>query len=325
MIPILKKLLTLSALLVCGVSFAQQFPTRHVTLVVPFSAGGPTDTLARPIAQLMSKKLGQTVVVENVAGAAGSIGATKVAKAAPDGYTLLLGHTGVMAANVGIYKNLAYHPVTDFEPVAYVASNPFLLLTKKDLPVKTVGDFLNYAKATQDKMFFGTAGSGSGSHITAVLFQSMLKTNIQYVTYKGTGPAMTDLIAGNYEALFDQTVTSIPQAKGGTVRALAVTSKTRVSAMPDLPSLDEAGLKGFESILWNGIFAPKGTPKPVIDQLFAAVSEALKDPRFRKQMAEVGVEVIPPEKATPELLRALVKAEVEKWVPILKAAGVTAD
>jgi len=307
-----------------GAVRADEYPSKVITLVVPFSAGGPTDTVARLIAQPMSQKLGQTVIIENVGGAGGTIAAARVARATPDGYTIFLHHIG-QATSATLYKNLSYNVLTDFETVGLVTPVPMTIIAKKDFPAKDIKEFISYVKANKDKITYGNAGVGAASHLCGMLFMSAIETQFTTVSYKGTGPAMNDLLGGVFDFMCDQTTNTTGQIKGGRVKAYAVTSRTRVPSLPDLPTLDESGLKGFEVSVWHGLYAPKGTPQPVIDKLSAALQVALTDPTVKQRFAELGTEPEPVARATPAAHRAHLKAEVEKWAPVIKKAGVYAD
>ncbi len=303
---------------------ADTYPSKVITLVVPFSAGGPTDTVARLIAQPMSKHLGQTIIVENIGGAGGTLAAGRVARAPGDGYTLFLHHIG-MATSATLYRKLPYEVLADFEPIGLVTPVPMTIIARRDMPAKDIKEFISYIKANKDKVTYGNAGVGAASHLCGMLFMSALGTQFTTVSYKGTGPAMNDLLAGVFDFMCDQTTNTTPQIKGGKVKAYAVTSKTRVPSLPELPTLDESGLKNFEVAVWHGLYAPKGTPKPIVDRVSAALREALKDETVKKRFADLGTEPEPAARATPEAHRAFLKAEVEKWAPIIKAAGSYAD
>jgi tripartite-type tricarboxylate transporter receptor subunit TctC len=303
---------------------AQEYPTRTISVVVPFAAGGPTDTVARLIAQSMTKSLGQTVIIENVAGAGGTIGVEKVARSKPDGYTLLLMHIGISTAP-SLYRNLRFDPQKDLEPIGLITDVPMTFIAKKDFPPKDMKELISYVKANKDKVTYANAGVGAASHLCGMLFMTAIGTDLTTVPYKGTGPAMTDLIGGQVDFMCDQTTNTTPQIKGGKVKAYAVTTKTRVKSLPELPTVEEAGLKGFEVAVWHGLWAPAGTPKPAIAKLNAALKTALKDPNIVAKFAELGTEPVPQDRATPEMLRAHLKSEIEKWAPIIKKAGVYAD
>ena len=303
---------------------AEKYPSRVITLVVPFSAGGPTDTVARMIAQPMSKTLGQTVIVENIGGAGGTIAAARVARANPDGYTIFLHHIG-QATSATLYKNLTYNVLTDFEPIGLVTPVPMTIIARKDFPAKDAKEFITYVKANKDKITYGNAGIGAASHLCGMLFMSAIDTQFTTVSYKGTGPAMNDLLGGVFDFMCDQTTNTTGQIQSGKVKGYAVTSKKRVPSLKDLPTLHESGLKNFEVAVWHGLYAPKGTPKPVVDKISAALRVALKDATVKQRFAELGTEPEPADRATPASHRAHLKAEVEKWAPIIKKAGVYAD
>ena len=305
-------------------TLAQQYPQRPITVIVPFAAGGPTDVLARVLGQHMSQTLGQSVVVEDVTGAGGTLGSAKAAKAAPDGYTLVMGNIGTHAASMGLYKHLSYDPRTDFEPIMLVATTPMVLVTKKDLPVTTLSDVIALAK--QRKITQGNAGTGSASHLTTLLFMSITKTEVQPVPYRGLSQAMNDLLAGQIETMFDQVISSSPHILNGGVKPIVVTSPTRAKAIPNVPTTIEAGVPDLQTLTWTALFAPKGTPKPIIDRLNAALDQAMKDPAIAKRLAELGADVPPPgNERSPQALGKLVAAEVAKWVPLIRAAGVAAE
>jgi tripartite-type tricarboxylate transporter receptor subunit TctC len=322
----LKRFLAAStaALLSFGVWAQEGYPSRTLTIVVPFAAGGPTDTVTRLVGQSMSKTLGQAVIVENVAGAGGTIGVEKVAKSKPDGYTLLLMHIGI-STSPALYRGLRYDPQKDLDPIGLVTSVPMTLIAKKDFPPKDVKELIPYVKANKDKVTYAHAGVGSASHLCGMLFLSTIGADVTTVPYKGTGPAMTDLIGGQVDFMCDQTTNTTQQIKGGTVKAYAVTTKKRVASLPNLPTLEEAGMKGFEVTIWHGMWAPHGTPKAAIDKIVAALQTALKDPGLTKKFEELGTEPEAQARATPEVLRAYLKSEIEKWGPIIKKAGIYAD
>ena len=307
-----------------GLASAQAYPTKAVTLIVPFAAGGPTDTVARTVAALMSKSLGQTVVVENVGGAGGNIGNEKVAKAAPDGYTLLLMHIGI-STSATLYRNLRYNAVTDLEPIGLVTTVPMTMIANKDFPPNNMKEMIAYVKANKDKVSYANAGIGAASHLCGMLFMSAIQTDLLTVPYKGTAPAMTDLLGGQVNLMCDQTTNTTSQIKGGKVKVYGVTSKTRVASLPDVPTMDEAGFKDFEVGIWHGMWAPKSTPKPIVDKLNAALNEALNNEDLKKKFADLGTAPEPAERRKPEVLRAFLPAEIAKWGPIIKKAGVYAD
>ena len=314
---------TLCSVLVGAVG-AQTFPTKPVTMVVPFTAGGPTDTVARSLGQAMTKPLGQTVVVENVGGAGGTVGATRVKNAAPDGYTVLLHHIGMSTAPA-LYRKLAYNPQTDFEMVGLIVDVPMTMIARSDFPAKDFREFVSYVKANKVKLNLANAGLGAASHLCGLMFQSAIEADVTTVPFKGTADAMNALLGKQVDFLCDQTTNTTGQIKAGAVKAYAVTSAKRVPTLPDLPTMQESGLKGFEVGIWHGVYAPKGTPKAAIDKLVAAMQEASKDPDFRRRMTELGATVYPVEQVTPAALTSHLKGEIEKWGPVIKKAGVYAD
>jgi len=316
----------LAAMVAAGVSAslgvqAQTYPVRPITLVVPFAAGGPTDTIARLVGQAMGVKLGQTVLIENVTGAAGTIGVGRVARANPDGYTIGIGHWSTHVVNPAVYP-LQYDVLKDFAPISLIANNPQLVVSKNAVPAKNLEELIAWVKANQDKVTEGTAGAGSAAHIAGISFQQLTGTKFRFIPYRGAAPVMQDLLAGNIDLTFDQAANSLPQVRAGQIRAYAVTAKTRLAAAPDIPTVDEAGLPGFYIAVWHGLWAPKGTPKDVMARLVDAVHAALSDPNVRKRLAELGQDIPAPEQQTPEALYAHHKAELEKWTPIIKAANI---
>lgn len=318
--------IALAAALLIGVASApaQDYPTRPVTMVVPFAAGGPTDTVARLVAQSMSKTLGQQVVVENVGGAGGTIGAARVAKADPDGYTLLLHHIG-QATSATLYRKLSYNAKTDFAPVGLVTDVPMTIVARKDFPAKDLKELVAYVKANPDKVTLANAGVGAASHLCGMLFMQALATPLTTVPYKGTGPAMNDLVAGQVDLLCDQTTNTTGQIKGGAVKAYAVTTPTRVASLPDLPTTKEAGLPAVEVAVWHGLYAPKGTPDAVVNKLSDALKVALKDDTVKQRFNELGTEPVTDARATPKALGDFVATEIDRWKPVITAAGVYAD
>ena len=321
----MKKLLTAIAVaatcLIVAPANAQTYPSRSITLVVPFAAGGPTDTISRIFAARLGTSLGQTVVVENTTGAAGTIGTGKVVRAASDGYTVLIGHWSTHVVNGAIYP-LTYDLLNDFAPISLIASNPQLLVAKKAIPAKDLKELIAWVKANQDKVSAGTAGAGAASHVSGVYFQSVTGTKFTFVPYRGTGPALQDVVAGNLDLMFDQAASALPQVRNGNVRAFAVTSKTRLTSAPDIPTVDEAGMPGFYIAVWHALWLPKGTPNDIVMRLNAAVRETLADPAVRQRLVELGQDIPPVDQQTPAALYAYHKAEIEKWWPIIKAAGI---
>jgi tripartite-type tricarboxylate transporter receptor subunit TctC len=293
--------------------------------VVPFAAGGPSDIVARIIAEYWSRMLGQQFLIENVTGAGGTVGATRVMRAAPDGYTLLLGNLGTQAASVGLYSNLAYDPRTDFEFIINAASTPMLVVAKKDLPVKDFREFAAYVKANDAKLNYGTGGVGATSHLTCLYLDYLLGTKVTHVPYRGSGPALQALIGGQIDYVCDQTVGIVPSIQGGLVKGLVVATPTRSPVLPNVPTSTEQGMPDFQATGWNLLLAPKGTPKAIVDQLNAAGVAALKDDLVRKRLLELGAELPSAAEQTRESAAALVRSEVDKWVPVIKAAGVTAN
>ncbi|MFG3593398.1 tripartite tricarboxylate transporter substrate binding protein BugD [Bradyrhizobium sp. RDI18] len=307
-----------------GVAAAQNFPSRPVTIIVPFSAGGPSDAMARILAERMKVTLGEQVLVENVTGAAGSVGVGRAVRSPPDGYTISFGHLGTHVANGAIYK-LGYDLTTDLEPVALLPSNPMIIVSKKAVPATSLKEFVAWLKAQPTPATAGTAGAGSGSHIAGVYFENVTGIKLQYVPYRGTGPAMNDLVAGQIDMIVDQTSNSIGQVRAGNIRAYAITDSKRVESASDIPTVDEAGLPGFHMTLWSGLWVPKDTPKDIIAKLNAATVEALNDPAVRKQLENLGLQMPPKDKLTPDALGAWQKAEIAKWWPMIKAANVKVD
>jgi tripartite-type tricarboxylate transporter receptor subunit TctC len=311
------------ALVVAASAFAE-YPTKPVTVVVPFAAGGPTDTVARTIAAAMQKSLGQTLIVENVGGAGGTLGADKVAKASNDGYTVLLHHIGMSTAPA-LYRNLRFKPTEDFEPIGEIADVPMTLIGRANLEPNNFRELLAYIKTNRDKVNYGNAGIGSASHLCGLVLMSTIEVDMTTVPYKGTGPAMNDMLGGTLDVMCDQTTNTTSQIKGGKVKAYAVTTPKRVASLPTLPTLQEEGLKGFEVSVWHAFYAPKGTPKAVIDKLTAALQEGLKDPTVKARFADLGTEPVAQERATPESLKKHLKSEIDRWTPIIQKAGQYAD
>jgi tripartite-type tricarboxylate transporter receptor subunit TctC len=312
------------AAMFAGTVLAQDYPTRPISIVVPFAAGGPTDTLGRNLAAHMTKTLKQQVIVENRAGAGGTLGVGVVAKAKPDGYQILLHHIGMSTAPT-LYRKLPFNPLTDFEYIGQVADVPMTLIARTGLPPDNYKDFIAYIKANRERLNLGNAGLGAASHLCGLLFMSRIQADIQTVPYNGTGPAMTALMGNQIDLMCDQTTNTTGPIQSGRVKVFGVTTKKRIPALPFVPTLHEQGLKDFEIAVWHGLYAPKGTPKPVLDKLNAALNAALKDPQFRESLVKLGAEAVTPDRATPEALAKHLKAEIDKWAPIIKQAGVYAD
>jgi tripartite-type tricarboxylate transporter receptor subunit TctC len=320
-----KRTLLLLAALFAQVGSAQaQYPVKPVTMIVPYAAGGPTDTVARVMGVAMNKPLGQTVIVENKPSAGGILGPEQVKNAKPDGYTILIHHIG-MATTPALYRQLRFNPLTDFEYIGMINDVPMTLIARQNFPAKDFKEFLAYIKANKDKVTYANAGIGAASHLCGMLFMSAIQTDLLTVPYKGTAPAMNDLLGGQVDFMCDQTTNTTNQIKAGKVKVYGVTSKKRVPSLPEIPTLDEQGVKGFEVGIWHAFYAPKGTPKPAIDKLVAALQDSLKDETVRKRFADLGAEVVPLSMATPAALEAHLKAEIAKWAPIIKKAGVYAD
>ncbi|WP_068030883.1 tripartite tricarboxylate transporter substrate binding protein BugD [Rhodoplanes sp. Z2-YC6860] len=300
---------------------AETYPSKPVTVIVPFAAGGPSDVLARALADKMRTALKETVLIENVTGAAGTIGVTRAVRSPADGYTLSFGHLGTHVVNGAIYP-LPFDLVNDLDPVALLGANPMLVVSKNAIPAKTFKELIDWLKANQAKATLGTAGVGSGAHFSGVFLQNLIGTHASYVPYRGTGPALQDLVAGQIDIIVDQASNSLPQVQAGTIRAYAVTDSKRLSALPDVPTVDEAGLPGFHVSLWSGMWAPKGTPKEIVAKLNEAIRAAIDDPAVQKRYAELGLEPPAQDQRTPEALRTHQKAEIEKWWPVIKAANV---
>jgi len=303
---------------------AQTYPTKPVTLIVPFASGGPSDALARILGERMKASLGQPFLVENVTGAAGSIAVGRAVRAAPDGYTISFGHLGTHVANGAIYS-LSYDLLADLEPVVLLPSNPMVVVSRGNLPAKTLKDLIAWLKANEDKATAGTAGAGSGSHIGGVYLQTLTGLKLQYVPYRGTGPALNDLVSGQIDIIVDQASNSMQQIRAGSIRAYAITDTVRLKAAPEIPTVEEAGLPGFHMTLWSGLWVPKATPKDIIERLNAAAAEAMGDPAVQKRLADLGLELPTRDRMTPQALGAWHKAEVDKWWPMIKRAGIKPD
>jgi len=305
-------------------AFAQDYPQRPITVVVPFSAGGPTDTVTRLVAEAMSKDLGQPVVVENVGGAGGTLGAGRVAQADPDGYTLLLHHIG-MATSATLYRKLAYNPAESFETVGLVTEVPMTIVARKDLEPTDIKGLVEYAKANKDTVTVANAGIGAASHLCGMLFMTAIGTPLVTVPYKGTGPAMTDLLGGQVDIMCDQTTNTTKQIQGGTIKAYAVTTPKRLEVLPDVPTTTEGGLPGMEVAIWHGIYAPKGTSTEITERLSKSLQKALTDENVKARFAELGTSPSPEADATPAALKAKLDSEIARWKPIIEAAGQYAD
>lgn len=317
-------LAALAALFATAAAQAQQYPTRPMTMIIPFAAGGPTDVLGRVVAQRMSEILGQQVVVENVGGAGGMTGSQRVVQAQPDGYTFVLGTVGTHAQNQSLYKKPAYNAATDFQPAGLIAEVPIMLIVRKDLPVNSFKEFLDYAKANQAKMSYGSAGAGSATHLGCVVLNTAMGTNITHVPYRGTGPAMQDLQAGRIDFLCEIITTAKPQVDSGSVKALAMMTKERSPVLPNVPTAAEQGLP-VEAYTWNAIFLPKGTPADVVKKLNAAIVQTIDTPAVKERLQGLGANLVSPERRSPEYLAKFVQSEIEKWAVPIKASGASMD
>lgn len=323
-VQLVSAMLACAGLLASSAVSAQSYPSKPISLLVGFAAGGPTDIVARSLAQSMSKTLGQPVAVENRPGAGATIAGNLVAKAKPDGYTLFIHHNG-MATAPALYRKLPFNPLTDYEYVGQAVDVPMTLVGRPDLPVKNFEELVSWIKANKSKVNLANAGLGAVSHLCGTLFQQTLDTDLTTVPFNGTAPALTAMMGGHVDVLCDQTTQTIPQINAGKVKLFGVTTKSRISALPNTPSLHEQGLKDFEVVVWHGLYAPKGTPKPVIDSLTGALQAALKDPEVVKRMKDLGAEITPVSKQTPEGLRSHLAAEIDKWGKVIRAAGQFAD
>ena len=314
-----------AATLTCIVSAqAQHYPSRPITIVVPFAAGGPTDVIARVVGERMRASLGQNVIIENVTGAAGSIAVGRVARSAADGYTIVIGHWGTHVVNGATYS-LQYDLLDDLAPVALLASTPSLIVSKSAVPAKDLNELIAWLKASPGRAAQGSGGAGSAAHIHGVFFQQRTDTRFRHVPYRGAAPAMQDLISGQIDLMIDQVPNSLPHARSGKIRAYAVTAKTRLEAAPDIPTVDEAGLSGFHTSVWHALWAPRATPSSVVSALNAAVVDTLVDPKVRHHLADLSQTIPQRAEQTPEALGAFHKAEIEKWWPIIKAANIKGD
>jgi tripartite-type tricarboxylate transporter receptor subunit TctC len=315
----------LVALLAFGnAAAAENYPSHPITVIVPFSAGGPSDAMMRILAERMKLPLGETILIENVTGAGGSLGVGRTVRSPPDGYTIGFGHLGTNVANGAIYK-LGYDLVADLEPVVMLPSNPMIVVSKNAVPAKSLKELLAWLKSRPVPAAAGTAGAGSGSHIAGLYFENATGIKLQYVPYRGTGPALNDLVAGQIDIIVDQLSNSINQVRAGTIRGYAVTDTKRAAQAADIPTVDEAGLPGFHMTLWSGLWVPKGTPKEIVAKLNAAAIEALSDPAVRKQLENLGLQMTPLDQLSPEALRDWQKAEIAKWWPMIKAANVKVE
>ncbi len=304
---------------------AQTYPNRPITMVIPFAAGGPTDVLGRLVAQRMGEVLGPQIVVENVGGAGGMTGALRVAQAAPDGYNIVLGTVGTHAQNQSLYKRPLYNAAADFTPVALIAEVPIALIVRNDLPISNLKEFVAYAKKNQGNMSFGSAGAGSATHLACVVLDTAIGTHITHVPYRGTGPAMSDLQAGRIDYLCEIITTAKAQIDGGTVKAIALMSKTRSPALPNLPTTVEQGMENAEAYTWNAIFLPKNTPDAIVNTLNSAILQAMHSPLVNERLAGLGAQIASDDRATPAYLGNFVKSEIEKWAVPIKASGAQAD
>jgi tripartite-type tricarboxylate transporter receptor subunit TctC len=301
-------------------ALAQTYPSKPITMNVPFAAGGSTDVIGRILAERMKVTLGQPVIVENVTGAGGTIGVTRAVRAAPDGYTISLGQNGSHVITGATYGNLSYDLVNDFEPVSLLVISPFVITSKKDLPATNLKGLIAYLKANPGRTV-GNAGMGSITHVAGLVFQSVTETKLQFVPYRGTGPAMQDLVAGQIDMMIGDPITGMPQVRAGLLKIYGVASDTRLPSAPEVPTVDEAGLPNYHISLWHGLWVPKGTPQPIVARLHEAVLDALADPATRAKLAQAGQEVFPRERQNPDALRSLQKAEIEKWWPIIRTSG----
>ncbi len=322
--PSIRSGLGLALALFAFATGAQDYPSRPITMVMPYAPGGPGDAITRVFAATMQKTLGQPIVVDNTAGASGVIGTTKVARSKPDGYTLLMIHVS-HATNLAMVKNLPYHPVDDFEPIGSATTGPMLVLARNEFPAKDLNEFVAYVKANASKVSLAHAGVGSASHLCGLMLMSTLKVKLNEIPYKGTGPALNDLMGGQVDILCDQTSGTVPAVKAGKIKAFAAAGTTRLPSLPDVPAISEAGVVGFDIAISFGLYAPKGTPKPVLDQLASALQKAVVDPDLRKRLEGMGIAAVGVERARPEALRAHLKNEIDTLGGLLVKAGVQAN
>jgi len=319
------RFLPLVLAVLAGTAAAQTWPARPITLIVPFAPGGGVDASARIQAQRIGEMLGQTIVVENIGAAAGTVGSARVAKAEPDGYTLLIGNSGTHAYSQWLYNKRPYDASADFTPIGLVSGSPRILVARKDLPVKDLREFIAYAKAHQAQMQFGSAGVGAGTHLPCVLLNRAIGVDITHVPYRGAGPAMQDLIAGRIDYMCDTIQTGAAQAKAGKVKGIAVMSPKRSPVIPGLATTGEQGLEGVDANVWNAFFLPKGAPDAIVRRLAKAVSDMLDEPALRKRLEDLGLEIVPPEQRGPEYLAKFLREEIERWGKVIQAAGIRAD
>ncbi len=311
----------LAASLFAPTAFAQTYPSKSITVIVPYAAGGNTDVVGRIVSEQMSKILGQQLVIENVGGAGGTTGSVRAARAEPNGYTLIVGQMGTHAASVGLYPKLAYDPVNDFEHISQLSDTPIAVLVRKDFPAKTLGELIALLKADPQKYNNGHGGVGSTSHVACLFFTKLIDARPPMVAYQGSGPALNDLVSGQYDFLCDQIPHLVPQVRAGNIRALGLAQMERTAALPDVPTTVEAGLPAYQASGWNAMFAPKGTPREIVEKLSAAANQALDDPATRAKLEAIGAVIPRKENRTPEGLKAFVAAEIAKWVPIVKDAA----
>ena len=306
-------------------ALAQSYPSRPITVIVPFAAGGGTDTVTRILAEHMSRKLGQSIIVENVAGAGGTIGTLRIARAAPDGYRLLMGNLGTHAASIVLYPNRGYDPLGDFDPIGLIASLPLFVGAKKSLPITDLKSFIGYVKDHQKTMNYGSAGIGSSGHMVCHFLNQLIGVDVQHVPYRASGQALTALLAGDIDYVCDAAGAITEQITSGNVRGVVVSAKERLAALPDMPTSIEQGLPAFQAVGWNMLFTPKGTPPEIVEKLSGAVEDALNDPAFQKRLVDLGAVVPKPQEADPASSRELVRSEIDKWVPVLKSAGISGN